>query len=379
VRTFRDILVAVVGLTPQVITETVYYLTQIRQPPATLAAIHILTTRRGHEQVHTQLLASPGGHFYACCAEYGLDPTAIEFEVHILKDAAHVPLEDIRTAADSAAVADQIIAHMQRLTSDPTTRLFCSLAGGRKTQSVLLGFALQLYGRPQDTLLHVLVDAALENHPEFFYPPRTARLLRTRDGRWLDAGAARIDVAEIPYLRLRDKLFNDTASAATGFAPTIVHGQRLLDALPDLPPLVITYRTRRIRIGTAELQLPPLEFILYAHLARLRLDHLQSLQGEGFVTLDDLEQAQDELLRRHAGLYSPHAERVATLRRQWARGFPRDSIRAHFAHINRQMRRLIPDPTLAVFYRISSERGYGNTRYGLRLPREKITLPEEER
>jgi CRISPR-associated protein (TIGR02584 family) len=34
---FRDILVAVVGLTLQIITETVYYLTQVRQPPATLA------------------------------------------------------------------------------------------------------------------------------------------------------------------------------------------------------------------------------------------------------------------------------------------------------------------------------------------------------
>jgi CRISPR-associated protein (TIGR02584 family) len=58
---FRNILVTVVGLTPQVITETVYYLTQVRQPPVVLSAMHIITTQRGEEQVRTQLLAPSGG------------------------------------------------------------------------------------------------------------------------------------------------------------------------------------------------------------------------------------------------------------------------------------------------------------------------------
>jgi len=139
---WRDILVAVVGLTPQIITETVYYLTQVHRPAVTLTGIHVLTTQLGKAQLLTQLLAPQGGHFYAFCTEYGLDPAAIAFEIHVLRDTAEVPLEDIRTASDSVAVADQIATVVRRLTSDPTTRLHCSLAGGRKTQSVLLGFAL---------------------------------------------------------------------------------------------------------------------------------------------------------------------------------------------------------------------------------------------
>ena len=70
---FRDILVAVVGLTPQVITETVYYLTQVHRPPITLAGIHVLTTQLGKAQLLTQLLSPQGGHFYeigrASCRE----------------------------------------------------------------------------------------------------------------------------------------------------------------------------------------------------------------------------------------------------------------------------------------------------------------------
>jgi CRISPR-associated protein (TIGR02584 family) len=45
-------------------------------------------------------------------------------------------------------------------------------------QSVLLGFALQLYGRPQDSLLHALVDEAFENHADFFILPTSHDLSR---------------------------------------------------------------------------------------------------------------------------------------------------------------------------------------------------------
>ena len=96
------------------------------------------------------------------------------------------------TAADSAAVADQILAFIRHLTADPTTRLHCSLAGGRKTLSVLLGFALQLFGRPQDTLLHVLVDEELEGHRDFFYPTRAPHLISTKDDRRVDARTVRV-------------------------------------------------------------------------------------------------------------------------------------------------------------------------------------------
>ena len=69
---FRDILVAVVGLTPQVITETVYYLTQIHHPPVALTSIHVLTTKLGKTQLLTQLLTPRSGHFHTFCTEYGL-------------------------------------------------------------------------------------------------------------------------------------------------------------------------------------------------------------------------------------------------------------------------------------------------------------------
>lgn len=371
---FRDILVAVVGLTPQVITETVYYLTQVHQPPATLAEIHVLTTHPG-QQVVTQLLHPLHGHFHTLCTEYGLDASTITFELHVLKDAAQVPLEDIRTAADSAAVADQIAALVRCLTADSSTRLYASLAGGRKTQSVLLGFALQLYGRPQDVLLHVLVEEDFQSHREFFYPPKASRWLRMPDGRLLDACAARIDVAEIPYLRLRDKLLADTPDGAAGFAPAIAQMQQALDTLPDLPPLVIACATRCLHIGAITVSLKPVEMVLYAQLAHVRLQQARSGGGDGHLTLHALETMREEMLQRYAGLYGHASGQLEALRARWQReGLSHANVRTHFSNIKRKLRKALPESGVAAFYEVSSVRQYGQTRYGLLLPAGKIEL-----
>jgi CRISPR-associated protein (TIGR02584 family) len=69
---FREILVAVAGLTPQVITETLYYLTQKCDPPVAVAEIHVLTTQLGQQRILTELLTPNVGRFYAFCSEYDI-------------------------------------------------------------------------------------------------------------------------------------------------------------------------------------------------------------------------------------------------------------------------------------------------------------------
>ncbi len=373
---FREILIAVAGLTPQVITETLYYLTQDHKPPITISEIHVLTTQLGRRRILSDLLAADIGRFYTFCAEYGLDPAAIAFDpahIHVLMDAAGAPLEDIRTANDSSAVADQILAFIRRLTDDPTTRLHCSLAGGRKTQSVLLGFALQLYGRPQDTLLHVLVNEALEGHAEFFYPPKTSRVIQTRDGHPIDAHAARVEVVEISYLRLRGKLLADREAPASGFDIAIEEVQHTLDALPNLPRLVIRPTSRQVVVGRIEVRLQPLELVLYTQFAEARAHR----SGEkGFLSLDEIDCMRGAMLHRYERLYGRHSGRVERLRAAWKERIPPESLRMHLANIKRKIENVVPDAVQATFYVVSSRGRYGATRYGLCLSPERIELQE---
>jgi len=374
---WREILVAVSGLTPQLITETLYYLTQKRNPPVAITAIHVLTTQPGERRILSDLLAPDNGRFYAFCREYDLDPTTIAFDaqhIHVFTDVAGVPIDDIRSAADSTAVGDQILAFIRRLTDEPTTRLHCSLAGGRKTQSALLGFALQLYGRPQDTLLHVLVDEAFENHPDFFYPSRQPRLIQTRDGRQLDAHTADVDVAEIPYVRLRGKLSTSLSQLTSGFAPTIDRLQHTLDTLPNLPPLVIDPSVRKVCIGVTQIPLEPVEIVLYTQLALAKIQQVG--RGDGFLSLKELNGKRQEMLLRYERLYGAYSGHVDNLRQAWEKSIRPARLRSHFSKITRKIRQAVPGNIEVSFYEVTSKRRYGATRYGLRLLPERIEVHE---
>ena len=376
-QTWREILVAVAGLTPQVITETLYYLTQRRDPPVGIVEIHILTTRPGRQRILTDLLTPDHGRFYTFCAEYGLDPSTIAFDdtrIHVLTDAAGMPLDDIRTAAESAAVADQILAFIRRLTDAPTTRLHCSLAGGRKTLSVLLGFALQLYGRAQDTLLHVLIREELEGHAAFFYPPKGPSLIQTRSGQLVEAHRVQVEVAEIPYVRLREKLATDLSHMPSGFAPTIDRLQRTLDTLPDLPPLVIEPAARKIGIGAVQIPLEPMEIVLYTQLALAKMQ--PEGRGDGFLSVKELNGKRDAMLRRYEQVYGPYSGHVENLRRAWEKRIPPARLRSRFSKISRKIRQAVPRSIDVESYVVTSDRRYGATCYGLRLPPERIEVRE---
>jgi CRISPR-associated protein NE0113 (Cas_NE0113) len=292
----------------------------------------------------------------------------------VLTDAAGVPLDDIRTASDRAAVADQILDFIRLLTDDPATRLHCSLAGGRKTQSVSLGFALQLYGRPQDTLLHVLVDEAFEGHADFFYPSQSPRFIQTRDGRRINARTARVDVAEIPYVRLREKLSASRPQPASGYAPTIEQVQYTLDTLPDLPTLVIEPAARKISIGVIQIPLEPLEIVLYAQLTLARIQQMG--RGDGFLSLKELNTRREAMLLCYERLYGAYSGHVENLRQAWEKRIPPARLRSRFSKINGKIRQAVPRNVQVALYIVTSDRRYGATRYGLRLLPGRIQLQE---
>ena len=100
---------------------------------------------------------------------------------------------------------------LRGLTADPDTRIHASLAGGRKTMSFYMGYAMSLLGREQDELSHVLISPpALENSPDFWWKPTGARLVRTGgSGEPCSTEDAVIDVAPIPFARLRYLMSQD--------------------------------------------------------------------------------------------------------------------------------------------------------------------------
>jgi hypothetical protein len=92
-----------------------------------------------------------------------------------------------------------------------------------------LGYALSLYGREQDRLSHVLVSGPFENNKDFYYPTPCEHAVHVqRDGKHVayDSRNAIVDLAEIPFVRMRDGLPERLRSGDAGFGMTVAAANR---------------------------------------------------------------------------------------------------------------------------------------------------------
>ena len=262
----RRILLAVTGLTPQIVTETLYALACREQAPWIPDEIHLVTTATGAENARLNLLL-PDGWFHRLCADYHLP--AIQFPVeniHILRDAGGKAMDDIRTPQQNTLAADFITETVRRLTEDPTTELHVSIAGGRKTMGYYLGYALSLYGRPQDRLSHVLVSDPYETNREFYYPTPYDHPIHSKRGDreiTVDARNAQVDLADIPFVRLREGLPERLRKGQSGFSQVIATANRGLEP----PRLILNLADRQAWVDDARLDLGNTEFIFLLWLA----------------------------------------------------------------------------------------------------------------
>ncbi len=261
----RRVLLAVSGLTPQVVTETLYALAADEHAPFVPTEVHLITSAEGARRAELSLLSDDLGWFHRLCADYHLPGVRFDrSHIHTVRGANGRPLDDIRSPQDNQAAADFITAQVRAFTADPACALHASIAGGRKTMGFYLGYALSLYGRAQDRLSHVLVSEPFESSYEFFYPTPYSRVLQTRDGQLADTATAQVTLADIPFVSLRHGLPTALLAGQASFNET-VSAARLALAPPQL---VLDLARQRIYAGGRELALPPAELALLAVFAR---------------------------------------------------------------------------------------------------------------
>lgn len=395
----RHIFVCVAGLTPQIITESLYGL-MIKPEAIPINEIQVLTTLPGKECILEKLLKPEKGKFYRFCREYDIAPDKILFNestVEVLLDAHGKPLIDIRNDSDNRACADQIINRIRLWTGDENTVLHCSVAGGRKTMGVYLGYALQLYGRQQDTLSHVLVNEEFEMHPEFYYIPRKPVILSSSDGtkKSLNTRNARIELAKIPFLRLRKVVYEffqpggEKSISGVDDAPLyqdMVHElQKEFDTIDFFPDIVFHLRQRTINIGQQRIQLEPSQALMYIYFLKNKIERcvkpdLPDCSGcdNCFTSIADLREKfeQDRIIadgNLYYGRMSPSLERFQKrLEEEIDRVLPQ--LRSK---INRKIKSMLSSTILSNYYGIVSHRLYGSTKYGIPVDRSKIRMIED--
>jgi len=255
----RRILLAVTGLSPQVVTETLYALTQ---PPLPFipTEIHLITTTEGARRAELSLLSEDPGWFHRLCRDYQLPSIVFSKEnIHVVPGRSGFGLDDIRTPEDNVHAADFITEQVRRFTRDEHAALHVSLAGGRKTMGFYLGYALSLFGRPQDRLSHVLVSEPFESSYEFFYPTPYERILTLRDNKLADSREARVTLADIPLVSLRHDLPEALLDGHASYSDTVQAARQAL-----APPFLrLTQSARRVAVPDSTITLSIADFALY--------------------------------------------------------------------------------------------------------------------
>ncbi|NWF92136.1 MAG: TIGR02584 family CRISPR-associated protein [Syntrophaceae bacterium] len=384
-KTYREVLIFVTGTTPQIITETLYCLTQETQPPIFPDEIHILTTSSGKERIEEELLQK--GRLRAFSQEFSLSPIPLTKEsIHVVCDEEGNPLTDIREVSHNESLGDFIADFIRERTKDPGVRLHCSLAGGRKTMSFYLGSALQLFGRPWDKLYHVLVTPEFESHADFYYKPPRDKILEIVDSngkvvKRLHTDDAEISLAELPFVRLREKIPLDMK----GFRELVREGQREIDLACVQPPVRVNLTEKVIYIGQVGIDMVPMQMVLYVNLLRRKLEGCHVPERpyclectECFPYLGDLskKKAFDEMVKDYRKAYGPFSGRVEEFLKHWEKkgGIDQDTLRQNISKINKTLKESIEDETLHPYYVITPIGKHGSKRYGVRVERGKIVI-----
>lgn len=365
----RRILLVVSGLSPQVVTETIYALTQVVEPRFVPTEVHLVTTAEGAERARLSLLSKEPGWFGRLCRDYGL--SGMEFSertIHVLRGRGGGLLSDIRSSEENAAAADFMVDLVRRFTGDSKAAVHGSLAGGRKTLGALLGFAMSLYGRPQDRLSHVLVSAPYESHPSFFYPTATSQIIYTAppDSRPLDTAKAEVSLAEIPFLRVRHWLGRDLLESTVSYSEAVAAAQRRLE-----PGTVVIgpARERWIKVGEFRVVLPPAEWAFYAWFAR------RAAMGGEAIGCPSEGAPEGELAREYLAEYrlvDPGDERTPQALR---RGMDKDFFLQRKSRVRRILRRHLG--AQAGLYEIRAVGKRPETRYRLEVAPEAIRFEQE--
>ncbi len=377
----KDILIMVAGTTPQIITETIYALSQ-KTPPVYPNEIFIITTATGRKKIEDTLIKK--GILRRLVREYGLPEIGLTGDSFIIvRDEAGREIDDIRDEGENELMGDLITSLIQKLSADKGVRLHCSIAGGRKTMSFYLGAALQLFGRPWDKLYHVLVTPEFETNPDFFFKPKKNMIIvcRKPDGktRRLNSKDAKIYLTDLPFIRLGNRL----PLTGEGFKELVAEGQMDIDTAAIQPELGVNLSNGELRIGKVMIRITPVQLAIYTAFLRQKLDCCSRTERQYCLECThcfcSVLHLKKHFIRTMAEDYRKtrrnDADKAVQWRERWSEAPAFVSmVTQNISKINKTIRHSLGDTPLLPYYAITNNRKYSGTPYGIKVEKGKITI-----
>lgn len=333
----KNILICVSGLTPQIITETLFALS-IKQK-IKFDEIVIVTTSKGEDIING--VDKDFNEGFGNKRNYpSLRKVLNQFYSHYKKNKYVNPnskltiinareeslnLNDVRNDKENILFPNKLIEIFKKYTApEKENILHCSLSGGRKTMSVDMALAISIFGRENDKLYHVLVDESVEFKNDFWFP-------KTKKEEKL------LEISEKPYIRLRpilgeiteNKIFSDM-----NFMDIVNETQEILKK-KSVDKLYISIATKMMVYGEFKpVSLEPIQIKLYRFLKENSSDG----KRVKLETIVDYIKAENQKINKLYGI---------------------DNIRTLITKLNIKISNAIPDSSIVDLFKISSG-GYGS-------------------
>jgi CRISPR-associated protein (TIGR02584 family) len=377
-------LLILLGLHPKVFTETLYALCVKGGVP--VSKVSVISTASARQKTIETLLSPETGMYYRLCQEYPEHFAELQFSessIWVASD-GRAPVWDISNSGQSQAYLDLILSNINTITTNNECPLHAVVGGGRRTLSVYLAMAMQLLGREQDRLYHLVVHPwEIETHSDFYFPTRESRLMVTFSGNQFDAKDVSVDLVEIPFIRLRNRFPIGKLSARTG-QHLVEWMQREINGALVLPELVVDKENLCLRIGPDIVCLQPQQFCLYwyfADLSRFRPKKVPADAYNRYFEASGSPYFSNGMLKgltKRLDLLDSTGE----LRYRFATkvledgNLPMSWVLQKIARINERIRTQLSAAHLIPFYIISAVGKRGSKCYGIKLNGNKIVTPD---
>ena len=207
----RTILIAGMGTSPAVLTETVWALAH-QKKLVVPDEIAVITTKSGREVLQKTVMTGKPSVWELLKGALRKEKIAIdgklvfgETSIHVIPDKHGNAIDDLRTGDDNLRAADFMLGELRCYTEASDTVVLCSIAGGRKTMSALLFSCMTLLVREDDKVYHVLLPPDFEwgVEPPFFFPEPGVTYTSLKSKKKYKACKVQSELFEVPFVRMR--------------------------------------------------------------------------------------------------------------------------------------------------------------------------------
>lgn len=357
----KNILICVSGLTPQIVTETLFCLSV--KEKIQIDEVYVLTTQRGRNVIlgkdtHPATpKTSLKNEIENLCKKYKVKkPLFAENDNHIIvaKEEA-IELPDIRTDKDNILFPNKVCEILRAKTSDPNSVLYCSITGGRKSMSVHLANALSIFARENDKLLHVLTKE--EHEFKGFYPSTKAE-------------ANDLELSEIPFVKLRSILSAELKRPdllKSNFEEIVEFTQAQLKILNPANKMILDIERRELRFGNESIVLQPMEFLFYYYFVDSKIRGINKISVYDFISVE----TRDKFIEYYNEFYP----NMYIKENKWyEKGFSKEDFRSKRSKVNSFIESLIDDDDIINFFKIDVNKKYGESTYYIKADKQKFSI-----